>query len=57
MTIEKAVAIINTSMWLGSSIAISVGLYITHDIRCLFFFLIPALSMCSTKTTLVEGDE
>lgn len=44
MNTAKAVAIINTAMWLGSSLAISIAIYFTHDIRCLFFFLIPALS-------------
>ena len=30
------------AVWLSVSIAISVGLYFTHDMRCLWFLLIPA---------------
>ena len=30
------------AIWLSSALAISIGLYYTHDIRCLFFLLIPA---------------
>lgn len=31
------------SIWLPSSLAVSVGLYYTHDIKCLWFLLIPTL--------------
>lgn len=37
------VVIVIVAIWLSSALAISVGLYCTHDIRCLFFLLIPAL--------------
>lgn len=53
MSITKAVAIINTAIWLGCSFAISVAIYCTHDMRCLFFFLIPALSTIK----VVEEDD
>jgi len=31
------------AVWLSSALAIGMGLYITHDMRCLWFLLIPAL--------------
>lgn len=37
------VVIVIIAIWLSSALAISVGLYYTHDIRCLLFLLIPAL--------------
>ena len=37
------VVIVIIAIWLSSALAISVGLYCTHDIRCLFFLLVPAL--------------
>ena len=30
-------------MWLSMAIAVSVGIYYTHSIHCLWFMLIPAL--------------
>ena len=57
MSVTKVAAIINTAMWLGSSFAISVAIYCTHDMRCLFFFLIPALSGYTTKTTKVVEED
>lgn len=30
-------------MWLSVSIAVSIGIYYTHSIKCLFFLIIPAL--------------
>lgn len=30
-------------MWLSVGISISIGIYYTHDIKCLWFFIIPAL--------------
>ena len=30
------------AVWLSSALAISAGLYFTHDIKCLWFLLIPA---------------
>ena len=38
-------------MWLSVSIAISVALYFTHSIHCLWFFIIPLLIRVKT------GDE
>jgi len=30
------------AIWLSSAIAIGIGIYYTHDIRCLWFLLVPA---------------
>ncbi len=30
------------AIWLSSAIAIGIGIYFTHDIKCLWFLLIPA---------------
>ena len=30
------------AVWLSSALAISVTVYVTHDMRCLWFLLIPA---------------
>ena len=44
------VVIVIIAIWLLSVLAISVGLYYTHDIRCLFFLLIPALMKVSANS-------
>ena len=36
-------------IWVSVGIAISVGIYITHDIKCLWFFVIPALMEVRTQ--------
>ena len=41
-------------IWGLSAVAISVGLYYTHDIRCLWFLLIPAFTNISFKSTSNE---
>lgn len=30
------------AVWLSSALAIAVAIYFTHDMRCLWFLLIPA---------------
>lgn len=37
-------------MWVSVSISISIGIYYTHDNKCLWFFLIPALIRINIKT-------
>ena len=56
MKSTTAVAIINTAIWLSTSIAISVGLYYTKDIRCLWFLLIPSLN-CFVTTSKEKQNE
>lgn len=43
------VALITAAIWGSSAIAISVGLYYTHDIKCLWFLIIPSLMQVNTK--------
>ena len=44
MKITTAGAIINASMWISTSVVIAVALYLTRNINCLWFLLIPACS-------------
>ena len=53
MKATTAVVIINTSIWVSTSIAIGIGLYYTKDIKCLWFLLIPTL--CRFVTTNKEN--
>jgi len=46
---ETAVAIINTSMWIGVSAAIIFALYITKSASVLWFFLIPSFFGMATR--------
>ena len=50
----QMIGIVLMVIWLSVSIAICVGIYFTHDINCLWFFIIPALIRVKTKD---EGDE
>lgn len=40
-------AIVVASMWLGVSAAITMAIYTTGNVKCLWFFIIPAL--CSVE--------
>ena len=51
---EKDYALIVWAVWLSSALAISVGLYFTHDIKCLWFLLIPA---CVRVSMQKDNDE
>ena len=55
MKSTTAVAIINSAIWLSTSIAIGIGLYYTKDIKCLWFLLIPTFN--HYVTTSKENEE
>ena len=40
---NKLILIVYGLIWFSVSLAIICGLYITHDIKCLCFFVIPLL--------------
>ncbi len=44
-------------MWLSVSIAISIAIYFTHDIKCLWFFMIPALIKIKTGRSETESED
>ena len=50
----KLVLIVYGLMWVSVSIPVSIGIYLTHNINCLWFLIIPALIRVKTKD---EGDE
>jgi hypothetical protein len=37
------------AVWLSSAIAIGIAVYVTHDMRCLWFLLIPAFMRFRTN--------
>lgn len=45
---NKLVLVVYGLIWLSVSIAISIAIYFTHDIKCLWFFIIPALIRIKT---------
>lgn len=45
------------SIWISSCTAIGIALYYTHDIKCLWFLLIPALVNVSSSRDLKDGKE
>ena len=52
------------AVWLSSAIAIGIAVYFTHDIRCLWFLLIPASISFRSKEpktghwrAVYQGDE
>ena len=45
----RSFALILLAVWGSVAVAISVGLYFTRDIRCLFFFIIPLLKNMSIQ--------
>jgi len=44
-------------MWLSMAIAVSVGIYYTHSIHCLWFMLIPTLMGVHTDSKSKAGSE
>ena len=42
--------------WISTAIAVSVGIYYTHSIYCLWFMLIPAFMSVKTKEDSEKGD-
>ena len=56
MKATTAAALINVAMWIGVSAAIIVALVITSRISVLWFYIIPALSGYSTRTTSNKGE-
>lgn len=51
---NKIILIVYGFIWFSVSMAIICALYITHDIKCLWFLLIPALIRIKTGE---DGDE
>ena len=54
---EKQMWKIIASIWITTGIAICIALYYTHDIRCLWFLLIPALIRIHAEDPESESDE
>jgi len=48
----KAVAVV----WCSAAFVIGLGLYYTHDMRCLWFLLIPALMSFKTEDKKEKSD-
>lgn len=44
-------------MWLSVAIAISVGIYITHEWKCLFFLILPSLYDLKSKEVEDGNDQ
>ena len=51
MKTTTAFAIANSAMWIGVSIAVGIGIFVTKDMRCLWFLIIPLCGGYSVKTT------
>lgn len=51
---NKLVLIMYGLVWVSVSIPISIAIYFTHNINCLWFFIIPALIRVKTND---KGDE
>ena len=45
------------SVWFSSCAAIGIALYYTHDIRCLWFLLIPTFVNIKCKDSKEEEDD
>ena len=52
----KEYALTVWAVWLSSALAISAGLYFTHDIKCLWFLLIPACVKVSMHKVKDEAE-
>lgn len=52
----KEYALTVWAVWLSSALAISAGLYFTHDIKCLWFLLIPACVRVSMQKDKDEAE-
>ena len=50
MNENQAIAAMVWAVWFSTALAVGAGLYFTHDMRCLWFMIIPAL-MSLKKTT------
>lgn len=46
---NKLVMIGYVLIWVSVSISISIGIYFTHDLKCLWFLIIPALIRIKTE--------
>ena len=45
------------AIWGSTAMAIGIALYYTHDIRCLWFLLIPALMSYRSSNNKEESEE
>ena len=45
------------TMWIAVAAAIIYGIYITHRMSCLWFFLIPGCVGCTTTTKKNDDDD
>lgn len=52
---SKHIGMILVSAWIGTAIAVSIGIYITHSTNCLWAMFIPAFLGTKTSTTKESG--
>lgn len=45
------------AIWGSVAVAIGIGLYYTHDIRCLWFLLIPAFMSYRSSNDKTESED
>jgi hypothetical protein len=48
--------IIYAVVWISTAVAVSVGLYFTHSIHCLWFMLIPTLVSIKSTSSIDNCD-
>lgn len=49
MSNNNAIVGIAWAIWFSTALAVGAGLYFTHDMRCLWFMIIPAFMSIRTK--------
>ena len=54
---DKSGAIAICAIWISTALAVSVGIYVTKNPKCLWFMLIPMFMRVSTRSKDTENEE
>lgn len=55
--IRNSLALSLLAVWLSTALAVGAGLYFTHDMRCLWFMVIPLFMNIRAEHTTHNNEE